>query len=309
MIVAVIAGSMASPSRAAIVAEWDFRDPSAPEDLSENKPGTSADGLLNPGSTTTFNTGFILELVYDFREDVGYGSMTVNQYSAISGAASLNHALRTSSSWAQFNGSNFFGTGTVLLVFKPDWVYESGVGVAGTTKLKPTVGEVMFSSGGFTGSGGVSIGVANYLNSGDLALYVSNSAIATITDNDDTPFVWDNDTWYLIVASWKEGEKAQLFLQPLTGAEAGVLRTAASANNVPVGSGPFGSPVYLGGANQFDSTQHAGRGEYALFRWYDTYTGTPEEFAQLFQSLVPEPATASLLLLGVLLARSRRRAG
>lgn len=147
----------------------------------------------------------------------------------------------------------------------------------------------------------------NRLNSGDLTLFVANSATQSAHLDTGTGFTWDTNQWYLVGGSWAQSALSTVYVRALTGPNTNTSYFATSIGSLTAATGPGAANVAVGYTTTFGAPL-GGLGDYALFRAYNDYTATQPGFDALYVNLfIPEPSTALLAGAGGFLLWRRLR--
>lgn len=271
---------------AALVLEYDFRTAqtgpnSALNQASVAANGGSPDADLIQGATIN-DTATALGAGYDARVATGYLSVRPVPAAGDQALGTANKLSSTDHLMKQYMGEDTFSTGSVVVVFKPQF---SGLDQNRRTFF-------------WHGSNNTSNNLLWLFNNDDLQ---GPSLRRNQGDMVSLPNVsWDVNTWYFLAASWKANDETDaenvMYLRALN--PLGTALTSIQDTILADGSVSMDQPIYLG--RRSDSGEDSGNSDMALFQLYNNAL-TIGEFNSLYNelALIPEPASAHLLLIGI----------
>jgi hypothetical protein len=301
---------LAPQAGAAVNLGYDFPTPGTTSTAGAARAGASVTGTLHNGATvssgTAVNSSQVRSTIREGYLDIPRVISSVSDPSrGMYMSDSDGNVLTNDNSWEDYTGVQSFGTGTVEVVFKPNFSGAQGSGVTHTF-FSHRVGDVR-TTVAFRQDGGVIEG--RFGDTGASGLV-------------STPFTnWESDSWYYMALSWSVGSATQMYIREVLDATDGV--DPAGAGTLVTGTvvtdptsqlvrfansdSAIGIGVSMSNVGGLPATANLD-GQMAYFRWTDTYTNTANNFNALFITVVPEPSTGAVVLaLCVFAARRIRR--
>lgn len=279
---------------AALVLEYDFRTPQTNATSALNQAtvaanGGSPDADLIQGATIN-DAATALGAGYDARVATGYLSVRPVTGSGDQALGTANKLSSTDHLMKQYMGEDTFSTGSVVMVFKPQF---SGLDANRRTFF-------------WHGNSNSSNNLLWLFNNDDIngpALQRNSGILVSLPS-----VAWDDNSWYFLAASWKANDETDaenaMYLRPLN--PLGTALTSIEDTILVDGLASMDQSIYLG--RRADSGEDSGNSDMALFQLYNNAM-TLSDFNNLYNelALIPEPASMHLLLIGIAVLGRRLR--
>jgi len=298
---ALLAIAGVAPAHGGVVLEFDYRQSEDPSFVSA--PGASDEAVLI--GDTTHSTGaavggvtnpLIRNGFIDVPDDTAGPTVTGGMETSDTGGG--NHNFDD-----YMPQGNQIGSGSFTVVYRPNW---SG---------SPTrIYRLLFTYGSTNNTETISLSFQQFTG-GRLSMAVVNENGPDTANIEDV--VVDDETWYLITGTWREDTtgltasdpRIALYMRPIS--PEGVLQsstyTGDLASYAPGDSNGLDQPIQIGHTDIGSNApgEESADGQIAYVRIGDSFV-TEAQFGELYDTLLPEPASITLLLAGAGLMLGRR---